>query len=111
MAQLIIVAKLRADPGKKAELQQLLTDAATPTHGEEGCLFYAAHVGRDDPNEFVLVEGWESQSAYDAHVSTPYVAELIAGLERVGALNRESRAYHALRLGDARKGTLGPSAA
>jgi quinol monooxygenase YgiN len=107
MAELIIVAKLRADPGKEQELLQLLADAAAPTHDEEGCVFYAAHVSRDDPNQFVLVEGWASQNAYDAHVSTPYVAELIAGLERVGALKRDSGAYYALGLGDPRKGKLG----
>lgn len=49
------------------------------THGEEGCLTYALHRDKADPNRFVIVERWRSQEDLDAHFSQPHMA-VMAGL-------------------------------
>jgi quinol monooxygenase YgiN len=109
MTELVIVARLQAREGQEAALQQALTDAVDPTHAEDGCVVYALHASTEDPTRFVLIEGWATTEAYDAHVGKPYVADLIARLGQV-ALPPEVETFRPLSLGDAVKGNVGAAA-
>ena len=47
MSALSLVARIKAKPGKEAELRQVLTALVQPTRAEEGCLTYDLHVAND----------------------------------------------------------------
>jgi quinol monooxygenase YgiN len=76
MAELTVIARLKARPGKEAELEQALRAAVAPTHEEPGCLRYALHRSTDDPATFLLVERWVSKAALDQHMETPHLKAL-----------------------------------
>jgi len=78
MAELTVIARLKARPGKEAELEQALRVVVTPTHAEPGCLRYAFHRSTDDPATFLLVERWVSREALDQHLEMPYLKALRA---------------------------------
>jgi quinol monooxygenase YgiN len=71
--QLTIVAKLRAKPGMEARVREIFGALRTPTHREDGCVYYEMHQSLDDPREFVFYENWTSATHLDKHLKTPHV--------------------------------------
>ena len=49
MPVLTIVARIKAKPGKEAEIKEVLTGLLAPTRAEDGCLTYDLHVDNEDP--------------------------------------------------------------
>ena len=91
MAELTVVARIKAQPGKEVEMERVLRAAVAPTHEEPGCLRYALHRSTDDPATFLFVERWQSKAALDQHRETPHLKtlfgklrELVAGPADVG---------------------------
>ena len=78
MAELTVIARVKAKPGKEAELEQALRAVVGPTHAEPGCLRYALHRSTGDPATFVMVERWVSKAALDQHLETPHLKALRA---------------------------------
>src|SRR5438094_10619299 len=78
MALLTVIATLRARPGKEAELQDYLTTLAGYTRTEMGCVSYDLNQLQGDPGQFVMVEYWTGRSAFDQHLSMPYMQEFAA---------------------------------
>ncbi len=76
MAELTVIARVKAKPGKEAELEQALRAVVGPTHAEPGCLRYALHRSTDDAATFVMVERWVSKAALDQHMETPHLKAL-----------------------------------
>ena len=81
-----VVAFLRAKPGKRDELRQVLEGFVAPTRAEEGCINYDLHVSDDDPDLFVFYENWRSKQDLEQHLRKPHLvplhergAELLAG--------------------------------
>ena len=75
----VVVATVQVLPGRADELVERFRAVIEGTHGEEGCLTYALHRDKADPNRFVIVERWRSQEDLDAHFSQPHMT-VIAGL-------------------------------
>jgi quinol monooxygenase YgiN len=78
MAELTVIARVKAKPGKESELEQALRGAVAPTHAEAGCLRYALHRSLDDPATFLFVERWVSREALDQHLETPHLKAIRA---------------------------------
>jgi quinol monooxygenase YgiN len=69
--QLTLIAKLRAKPGMEARVLEAFGALRTPTHKEEGCVYYEFHQSLEDPREFMFYENWASAAHLDAHLKTP----------------------------------------
>ena len=94
---LTIVAKIIAKPGNETQVEAALRRLIEPTLAEEGCLQYDLHRCLEDPLTFLFYENWQSKAAWQAHMETAHlqqmvreVEELLAGreilqMERVGA--------------------------
>ena len=52
MSRVVVVATIRAKPGKEDELEMGLKELAASTHAEAGCLSYALHRDAADPQTF-----------------------------------------------------------
>jgi quinol monooxygenase YgiN len=74
---LSVVATMRAQPGKEAELRALLESLIETTLHEDGCTTYALHQGTQDPGLFVFYENWSSQAHLDAHLNAPHLQEAL----------------------------------
>ncbi|MGK2933166.1 MAG: putative quinol monooxygenase [Solirubrobacterales bacterium] len=90
MSEVVVVALFTAKEGKADELVERFTPIIEQTHEEPGCIAYALHRDKNDPNTIALVERWVSQDDLDAHFGMPYVAEiepianeLLAGMPKI----------------------------
>lgn len=77
---LTIVGRLRAKPGRGAELKQALMPVVAASRQEPGCVNYDLHVDAADPDSFVLYENWTDQAALDRHFKQPHSTALAARL-------------------------------
>ena len=102
MAELTVIARVNARPGKEAELEQALRAVVAPTHAEPGCLRYALHRSSNDPATFVLVERWVSKEALDQHLEMPYLKALRARFQEL-VEGRDVSLYELLPEGKAEK--------
>jgi quinol monooxygenase YgiN len=70
---LTVIARMRAKPGKEAELRAELEKLIEPTTKEDGYVNYDLHQGVDDPAVFFFYENWESAAKLEAHLQTPHL--------------------------------------
>lgn len=71
-----VIAKIRVKKGKAEELVQLLKDILPSVKKEAGTLYYTVNRDRSDPNLVIVVEKYKDDAAFQAHSSTPYLAQL-----------------------------------
>jgi quinol monooxygenase YgiN len=111
MSEIVVIAHMRAQPGKEDELKTALTGLIEPSHSDQGCILYTLHQGVDDPSRFAFVERWASREDLEAHNGTAHVGAL---LEQAPALLAEApdiAVFDALPAGDASKGSLAGASA
>ena len=76
MAEVAVVAKLRAAPGKGDRLAALLTEQCGVVRATEpGCTAYRLLRSRDDPDLFVFYEAYVDDAAFDLHRQSPHLAK------------------------------------
>lgn len=78
MDPLVVIATIRARPGKEKEAEALLKSLLEPTHREPGCVLYALHKRMDAPGTFFFVEKWKSQADLDAHLKSSHIQAALA---------------------------------
>jgi quinol monooxygenase YgiN len=61
------INRLQAAHGKASGLLARLQRARDVALTAEGCESYDVYQGKDDPDQFVMVEGWTSVEAQQAH--------------------------------------------
>jgi len=75
MAQVTVVARLRAATGKGDALAALLTEqTAAVRKSEPGCLAYRLHRSTQDPEVFLFYETYVDDAAFAAHRAAPLLA-------------------------------------
>jgi len=75
---------MRAQPGKRAELLELLRELVDAAAADEpGTLVYVMHEAADDPDTVVSYELFAGEAALEAHKASPAVA---AVMPRLGPL-------------------------
>ena len=99
MADVTVVAVLRAAPGKGDALESFLVEQCRVVRATEpGCLAYRLHRAKDDPDQFLFYEAYVDDAAFDAHRRSPHLAEFRARREALGltAGAADVTIYHAL---------------
>ena len=81
MANLTIVANIRAKADKielvKSELQKLIA----VTRVEDGCIQYDLHQDNENPAHFLFFENWTNRELWQQHMNTPHIAAYLAATE------------------------------
>lgn len=80
---IVLVATMKAKPGKETELESTLTAVIPQVEQEPGTLQYVLHRSQQEAGKFLFYEKYVDKAALDFHGSTPYLKELfkaIAGL-------------------------------
>jgi quinol monooxygenase YgiN len=75
---LAVVAKIGVKEGKADKLVELLKDILPSVKNEEGTVYYTVNKDRANPNLVVVIEKYKDDAAFQAHSTTPYLAELFA---------------------------------
>jgi len=68
-----VIARMRAQEGREAELRSVLEELTRHTRAEPGCITYQLHVGTDDSRLFTFYEKWSSRDAHAAHNESPHI--------------------------------------
>jgi quinol monooxygenase YgiN len=63
-----VIVELRAKPGKRAELQNLMESLVAKGAGQSGFLGSTRYEALDDPDVLVEIADWESAEARAAHM-------------------------------------------
>ena len=64
---IVLVAGLRARPGREKALQVLLEQMLEPTRDEPGCLTYDLHQSVVDPELFFVYAVWQDETCVEKH--------------------------------------------
>jgi quinol monooxygenase YgiN len=76
----VVVALAVAKLGQEEQLKVRLEEVAQASWQEPGVITYAVHDVIDQPGQFMMVEVYASDQAFDDHVATDHVQDLIAEL-------------------------------
>lgn len=74
MADLHVVAVLKAKAGSEQVVGDALRALLEPTRAEEGCLAYELFESKAEAGTYVTIERWRSQADLDAHLTSDHVA-------------------------------------
>jgi quinol monooxygenase YgiN len=102
----VVVAVAKAQSGKEDELGHRIQHVAEQSWLEPGVISYAVHAVADEPGQFMMVEVYASDEAFQDHLDTEHVKSLIADLP--GLVDGDLLVYqgHATKYSAAPKGLL-----
>lgn len=67
-----VVATYTAQEGRGDELESHLKAMLGPSQAEPGCISYRVIRSDEDPDQFVIVEEYESSEAFEEHRNSPH---------------------------------------
>lgn len=77
MAQITIVANIKAEADKVDLLKTELLKLIEPTRAEAGCLQYDLHQDNETPAHFMFFENWESREAWQTHMNAQHLKDFL----------------------------------
>ncbi len=72
-----VIARIKAKPGKEAQVRQVLSKLLSPTRLEAGCINYDMHESLDNPAHFLFHENWTNQEALNKHLETAHLKNFL----------------------------------
>ena len=72
---LFLVVTIKPRPGRREEAEAQLQSMRRNSLEEPGCVFMHLVQPRDDPDNWVMLEMFRSQAAWDEHMRQPYNTE------------------------------------
>jgi len=92
-----IVAHVVAREGEEARVLAELEELIEPTRAEPGCLKYELFVNKEKPSDFVFMEEYASDAAFQAHMDSKHVGRAIAQAVPLLAAPPDIRRYRRLK--------------
>jgi quinol monooxygenase YgiN len=94
---LYIVAHLVARDGEEGRVEAELEKLIEPTRAEPGCLRYELLVNEERPGDFVFVQEYVSDAAFQAHLDSKHVAAAIRDAVPLLRVPPDIRRYRRVR--------------
>ncbi|MCL1587318.1 MAG: antibiotic biosynthesis monooxygenase [Actinomycetia bacterium] len=88
-----VVAHLRAQDGRGAELREGLMALIDPTRAEPGNISYELLASLDDDRDYTFVEEYQDSNAFEAHMNTPHVVAALAAMPELVEGDADVRTY------------------
>jgi quinol monooxygenase YgiN len=92
-----VIARITARAGEESRVREELEKLIEPTRAEPGCRKYELFVNDENEADFVLVEEYQSDDAFKAHMDSKHVAEAIARAVPLLGASPDIRRYRRLR--------------
>ncbi|MFF9981780.1 putative quinol monooxygenase [Streptomyces erythrochromogenes] len=80
---LVALARVRAKPARREDLQDALAALVEPSRAEDGCFDYTPFELLEEPGTFYVRETWADQAALDFHMATPHFQAFAARFEEL----------------------------
>ena len=93
----VAVTLIHGIAGRRQELREHMRRTEERVAGEAGCRVYRFAAGLDDPDEYVHVQEWASESAFAAHQRSAAFRAYQQGLFDLLARPSEMRVHRAPR--------------
>jgi quinol monooxygenase YgiN len=81
MAQLTIVANIKAKADTVEQIKTELQKLVGPSRKDAGCINYDLHQDNKNPAQFLVYENWESPEALQKHLDAPHFKAFSAATE------------------------------
>jgi quinol monooxygenase YgiN len=81
-----VVARIKATPGKEAQVREELMSLLGPSRKDDGCINYDLHQGSDNAAQFLFHENWVNRELLDQHLKQPHLQQVLA---KIGPLLAE----------------------
>ena len=85
----IIVAEMKALPGKVEQVATVLETLLAPSRAEPGCISYRFFYSHDDSERIMFYEEWQDMAAIEFHFATEHFEALGGQLD--GLLDGEPK--------------------
>ena len=92
-----VVAHIVARDGEETRVQAQLEKLIAPTRAEPGCRKYELFVNKEKPGDFVFMEEYASDAAFQAHMDSKHVAAAIADAVPLLGVPPDIRRYRRLK--------------
>ena len=93
MATLHVIARAVARRGDEARVREQFEALVEPTRAEPGCLHYELFVHDDDPAEFLFVQEYVDEAAFQAHLAAPHITAMLQTVLPLLAEDPDIRKY------------------
>ncbi|MGE3879465.1 MAG: putative quinol monooxygenase [Planctomycetota bacterium] len=77
---LFVIARAQSSPQSVDKLAEAMLRNRDASRREPGCLRYEVARSAADPLLLITIEEWRDRAAFDRHMQTPHVAELLAAV-------------------------------
>ena len=81
MAQLTIVAHIKAKSDQTDLVKSELAKLVDITRSEDGCLQYDLHQDNENPAHFLFYENWESREQWQVHMNAAHLQAYMAATD------------------------------
>ncbi|HEX7031460.1 MAG TPA: putative quinol monooxygenase [Nitrososphaera sp.] len=78
-----VLAFLKAKPGRRAELEDILKIVTQETRKEPGNIAYVLHRSTRDPDELMLDEIWVDMNSLEDHLKTPHIQSAMPNINEM----------------------------
>jgi quinol monooxygenase YgiN len=78
--RVLAITRIHGIAGRRADLRALMRDTEERVAAEPGCRMYRFAVTLDDADEYVHVQEWADEDAFDAHQRSPAFRDYQRGL-------------------------------
>ena len=73
-----MIGRMKAAPGKGAELAAIVLQGAAALEADDDCLLYVVSRAQDDPDTVLVSEAWRSEDAHRASLERDEVRALVS---------------------------------
>lgn len=81
MTKLTIIAKIIAVEGLPDVVKQKAIKMVAPTRQEEGCIEYRLQQDNETPENFLMIEQWQSRELWQVHMQAEHLKAFAAATE------------------------------
>jgi quinol monooxygenase YgiN len=82
-SDLIVIASVKAKPGKEKELETALLEAAKPTRKQTGCVSFSLYKSNEDSTIIIGFERWATAKDHDKHLQGTHVQILMSKMANI----------------------------
>lgn len=72
-----VIARVRARPAEESRVRTEFEALVSPTRAEPGCIRYELFVNRENPCDFLFVQEYEDDAAFEAHLESAHVKKML----------------------------------
>jgi quinol monooxygenase YgiN len=82
-SDVIVLAMAKAKPGKEAELEDALREAAGPTRDQPGLVQFSLYRPKNSKATIVGFERWASDADHDKHLQGAHIQRLMSRMAEI----------------------------